>query len=215
MPPAGRAAALRPGTAEPARPAACPLRNPRFPGTALLAGLRGHPALGLRPTPPKKYRGGCGPPRRQGKWWSLRSADSLAWGHPFPEGGGGEKVGALAFSSPIRAGRRAGPRSPAASAARWRPAVARPCRPGGERRASCPPPHRHIISLFVHSYTYVFGKRHCRFSRGKSRFSRFFGLCRHSVFWYNSGPGRASGRPGKALAPRVRETPAGPSPQAL
>ena len=89
MPPAGRAAALRPGTAEPAQPAACPLRNPRFTGTALLAGLRGHPALGAQPTPPKRYRGGGGlPPNKVVA--SLRNA-SVAWegetlspGFPLP-----------------------------------------------------------------------------------------------------------------------------------
>ena len=78
MPRPGRAAALRPCTAEPAQAASCPMLNPLPSGRAILAGFRGHRAGRARPHPPCKFGGGSARQKVEGgeyaalRGWGLK-----------------------------------------------------------------------------------------------------------------------------------------------
>ena len=153
MPPPGRAAALRPSTAEPAQAVACPLLNPLSLGPASCLGSAGS-AGGARPHPPSNSGGGraarkveggeyaafrveCG---LKGRRKGLPPRPAIRAGPPQMQGGhrAGPNQVDLFSSMPMQARARPGPprRSLAGRHGPHTRARHRPARPA--RPASCP-----------------------------------------------------------------------------
>ena len=179
MPPAGRAAALRPGTAEPARPAACPLRNPRFTGTAVLAETPRASCPWCSAHTPQEIPGGVWASARTKKVVaSLRNA-SVAWeGKPYRR---------VSPPKPSPSSRGVGPRCrgsrrPGRSRSpRPRP-IARPPRPSSSARPCGParwrgrPPAIEFKIDYYFTITCVFTRNYtCGFPAENRGFAGFSG----------------------------------------
>ena len=237
MPPPGRAAALRPSTADPGQAAACPLLNPLSPGP-------GHPwpeirpaqPAGARPTP-HQIRGGVGLRRRK-RLWRVRHGFVLSppatppvggFNPPRPLPGGAEGGASLprpAIGPPRRPASLGGSAVPAPIARpppSWRnarPPSWRPHGPPAARRSAAAGPRRHRRTMprscglsLLRSHV-VFRHHIPDFLGENGRFCRILGFHRPGVFWYNDGQSGRVVRPEKAVAPRVLAAPAGPGPQA-